>query len=244
LRFLTQNEHLRREDRVKILEKVHELRKSIHLRSSDAERAFNSRLSRPKKVLGIIEKNEKSISVIYEARRMYVVALACAFEVFWRETVREILDSPKIDVSRLCGLAGIKLSLEDIAEVFHHEMTLGELISCAFPFQGVEQVNRAFSALLGIDAFKEYRAHKFQFLTKDPKTNEFIRMEPMILGPSALKSSKYIKVCFEIRHDTVHNTGTRFKVKPDLISNIEHAMWFFNFTFDMFVKDKFKQLKV
>jgi len=226
---------------VKTLHKVHELRKSLHLRSSEPQRAYENRLRRPRQILRIVEDKEPSISILYEARRAYIVSLACAFEIFWRELVRYSIDAEGIDQTKLRGLDSVKMSLSEMAEVFHHDMTLGELVSSSFSFQGVAHVSKAISALLGIDAFTEFRSFKFQMSYINPKTKEKVK-QPVCLGPDALKRSKFINQCFEIRHDSVHNTGTRFRVKPDLISRIEDAMWRFNGFFGMFTEAKFQRL--
>lgn len=227
---------------MRAIDKVHELRKSIHIRSSAPRRAYMNRIRRPKKILKIIEEKNPATSILYEARRAYVVSLACAFEIFWRELVKSSIDDANIDQTKLQGLESIKMSMRELAGVFRHNMTLGELISCSFSFQGVEQVNKAISVLLGIDAFSEYRTYKFQFYTVDSETKDFVALVPTCFGPEALKRSKFINQCFEIRHDSVHNTGTRFRVKPDLIHRMEDALWLFNLTFGIFAEKKFTEL--
>lgn len=227
---------------MKTIHKIHELRKSLHLRSSEPRRAYDNRLRRPRQILKIVEDRKSSLSILYEARRGYIVALACAFEIFWREMIRYSIDGTRIDQTKLKGLESVKMSLGEIAEVFHHQMTLGELVSCSFSFQGVAHVSRAVSALLGIDAFTELRSYEFQFYTPDPETKEMVKMKPMCLGTEALKRSNFIDKCFEIRHDTVHNTGSRFRVKRALIARIEDAMWLFNLTFGIFTEKKFEAL--
>lgn len=227
---------------MKALDKIHQLRKSIHLQSPVPERAYHSRIRRPREILRIIESQQPSNSILYEARRGYIVSIACAFEIFWRQMVKNSIDNEGLDQTKLKGLDTVKLSMHEMADVFYHGITLGELISSSFNFQGVTNVNRAISTLLGIDAFTEYRSFKYRIYTFDPETKQEEKGDPMYLGLEALKRSHFIDRCFEIRHETVHNTGTRFRVSNDLISHIEGAVFLFNLTFGLFSEKKFGDL--
>lgn len=228
---------------MKAIDKALELRKSIHLRSAVPQREYDNRLRQPRRILKIVEDAHPRRATLYEARREYIVCLASAYEIFWRDMIKNLIDDRKAGQAKLKGLEALKMSMSEIADIFRHGMTLGELVSCSISFQGVAHVNKAVSSLLGIDAFSMFRKFRYRLYIMNPDTKTEEKGDSVCLGPEALKRSSFIDRCFEIRHDSVHNTGTRFSVSRDLVSRIEDAMWFFNLTFGLFTEKKFEELE-
>jgi hypothetical protein len=227
---------------LKPLDKIFELRKYWRLSHSRPMAVYHNRIRRPKQIISLVEQQSPPSPILQEARRQYVVTLACAFEVFWRQLVRDCVDAKGLDKTKLKGLENVKMSLTEVATVFHDDITFGELVSCSLPLQSVAQVNKSISTLVGVDAFAEFRNFKVRYteVVRNPKKKARFWIET--IGPIALKKCSEIDICFDIRHDYVHSLGYRHRLSSRKLFMIEHSIWFFNVFFGMYVESKFEKL--
>lgn len=228
--------------KVKQIDKVLNIRKNLKFKSGEPEKAFNNRLKYPKTILRAVE-SACCHAAIYEARRHYLVILAAAFEMFWRDLIKKLIDDNKLIFHNINKFRSISFTLQDVQLIADNKLSLGELLVTAYTFQSPETVNQVISLILDIDAFAAFRKEKYVYVratNKSEKTKDEMPAEFVITGESILRGISLINKCFEIRHDTVHDSGNRHRVsKIDLI-HVESATYNFIMFFGPFVCDLFE----
>ena len=227
------------------IEKALLLRKSAHLRSKEPMRQFLNRLREPRRLLELIESRPLPTSTKLEARRQFLICVCAAFETYWREFVRVNVDRHRIPKSAIEHLKRISFTLADVHSIVGRELTVGELISCSFSFQGTDAVNSAFSEILQVKLFSEFSEACFQ-IREIPRKNR-AKKEPLarsdLLGKDVLKGTcAAIDRCFTIRHDSVHSSGTIHRVAERETWRLENAAWQFNVFLGMHLEGRFAKL--
>lgn len=230
---------------MKPIEKALILRKSARLRSREPMRLFRRRLREPERILGIIEGSEAPESSKQEARRQYLVAVCAAFESFWREFVRVSVDRHRVPRATLDALRGASFTIGELQSVLGRKLSLGELISCSYSFQGPDAVNSALSDILQFKVFSEFGSARFAVREvprkKSPKGRLLLNTE--IAGTDILKRTlPAMQKAYTIRHDTVHNTGASHRVAEREVWTIGNAAWELNTLLGMHLEGKFDQL--
>lgn len=230
---------------MKPIEKALLLRKSARLRSREPGRLFANRLREPRRVLRLVESSSLRQSSKHEARRQYLVAVCAAFESFWREFVRVNIDRHRVSTAVLARLKNFTFSIADVHNVVGRKLTLGELISCSFSFQGIEAVNAALSQILQINLLSAFSTARFTVVEvqrKDrPKKTPPFRIP--LPGHEVLKRTcGDINKCYTIRHDTVHNTGSAHRVSAQEALQLENAAWLFCTLVGGHLEGKFDEL--
>jgi len=105
------------------------LRESAYLKSKQPEKSFQNRLKNPRKILELVEHSSASNSVKLEGRRCYLVSLCAAFEIYWRDFFREMIDEHRIAIEKANHLNKVTFSYSDIREIVGKRLTLGELVA-------------------------------------------------------------------------------------------------------------------
>lgn len=224
-----------------VFARIASLRKNILLSASDPFAAFNNRLHSPLTILALVEKSQITETAKYEARRQYIVSLATAFEIFWRDVARDLLDSPLTCRNNLKKVKDIKFSINEILHINKNKISVGEIISAVYVFNSIEIVNSIVSDILGFDLFLNFSKCKFNLLfkTTEKETSLFKGSGESVLSSSGLSVGK----CFEIRHDTVHNTGLAFKMSPEDVIGIHTGMYLFNSSLLGYIKSRSQEIK-
>lgn len=225
----------------KLIERVLELRQAARLRERRPARLFETRLRRPRQVLSLVEKHADSEELRHEARRQYIVTLATAFEVYWREFFSFSLDQYRAPHASVSHLTKVSVTLADVGAIIGRKLTLGELISCAYSFQGVEALNAAASAVIEMDAFALFRKSNFRIDVVRKKGDEKPHPKPITqTGVDVLTSAlPQVKRCFTIRNEVVHNIGRRVQPSLKELFEIEGCMSTFNVFFSLFLQGQF-----
>lgn len=224
------------------LTKTLELRKNYKIKSREPMRAYQRRISLARDILQLIERNGRESSK-QEARRLFLVTVAAGFELYWRDLIRAVIDRKKVTLKEYPKLRNINFTLADIEQIIGNRVTLGELLSCSYTFQNTKVVNEVLSCILNINAFTEFGKAKFQIqeiVRKNRSKKQGSIFQQIIYGKSILNNIKKIEKCFEIRHATVHDTGTRYRLSKIETLLIENAVWQFNTFFELFI---FKHIK-
>ena len=208
-------------------------------------RLFLRRLREPERILNLIERSEVRESSKQEARRQYLVAVCAAFESFWREFVRVNIDRHRVPRASLSALKNVSFTIGDVQSILGRRLTLGELISCSYSFQGTEAVNAALSEILRFKVFSEFAGARFAVREvprkNRPKSRALVKTE--ILGRDVLKSTlPAMQKAYAIRHDTVHNTGAAHRVAEREARTVANAAWQLNTFLGMRLESKFDQL--
>lgn len=225
----------------RLIQRALELRDAAPLRERRPQHIFTKRLERPRAILTLVEKHAESDEIRYEARRQYVVALATAFEVYWREFFRFSLDRYRPTESQVAHLTKVSVTLADVGAILGRKLTFGELISCAYSFRGVEALNAGASAVLQLDAFASFREQDFKLDViptkkekKRPPTS-FVHSGTKVLDAGLPK----IRKCFEVRNEVVHNIGTKYQLSRHDLFEIEAQINTFNIFFSLFLQGEF-----
>jgi hypothetical protein len=224
---------------MRTIEKALEVRKNLGLKSREPSKAFVNRLKHARVLVELTEKSA-SKGLILEARRLYIVTLAAAFESFWRDLIKSIVNKKGLTLEKDPHLSRLTFSLADVQQIIGHRVTIGELIAVAYTFQSPETVNQAVSEIFKIDAFSEFKRKEFlvhEISRKNRAKKHGPARKTVITGESALRKIPQIKRCFEIRHNTVHDIGSRYRISQTELLEIENAVWYFNSLFGMFVED-------
>lgn len=230
---------------MKAIEKALVLRRSGRLRSREPMRLFLRRLREPERILAVLERGGLRESSKQEGRRQYLVALCAAFESFWREFVRVNVDRHRVPKESLDAMKRLSFTIADIRNVIGRKLTLGELISCSYSFQGADAVNVALSEILGIKVFSEFAGARFAIREVPRKTRPKRRalLKTEILGRELLQSTlPAIQKAYTIRHDTVHNTGAVHRVTERETRVIGNAAWQFSAFLGMHLEGTFGRL--
>ena len=215
---------------MKTLEKVAEIRRSIHLKPPIPEDAFVARMRRARALCDFVEESQLPSGVKCEARRLYLVVLCAAFEIFWRDFLKLCIDEFRPNEQQLSHLTKQSFTIAEMAEIASKRVSFGELISYGYRFQSTDAVNRAFSEVFSFDAFGSLSRATFGFfelMTRKRKPVSKMARSGMH-GSAILKLCPKIDSCFKIRHETVHNLGTIHHVSRRQVQEFEGAISTFN----------------
>ncbi len=203
---------------MKPVDKALELRKSLPLRAKKPSDAFNRKINRSRKVLQAVENQSiRDRTTLFEARRLHVVSMCAAYEAFWRDYLKSLIDSYKMPTKNSQNLQRIKFSFPELTKIIGNELTLGELITCSFSFQSTEIIQTFCREVFDIDFFGIFAKAEFTLeLRKSKKTVVF-------KGIEIFKERSLIDECFTIRHETVHDSGVRFKISESKMAKFFSA---------------------
>jgi hypothetical protein len=225
---------------MKPIDKALAVRRNWPFRSPDPALAYRRRVALAQKVLDLAEKQGPR-QVRYEARRLFVVAACAAFEAFWRDVVRDLVDHGGRTLHNSPNLAKLQFSIADVKEILGRRLTLGELVASAYAFQSPEAVEHALSDVLGIKVFGEFANAAFRIL-EVPRKNRSTKRGPLaefsVKGSVYLRLLPTIRTAFSIRHDTVHDAGTRHWPSLRATLRLENAMWQFNSFMGAFLESR------
>jgi len=230
---------------MKILDKALELRNIYNYKTREPMKTFSKRVSLAQQVLFLVEKYGTPVQK-QEGRRLFMVAVAAGFELYWRDLIRTLIDSKNITIQSLPNISNIHFSLTDIGQIIGKKLTLGELVSCSYTFQNTEVVNISLSSILKIDAFKEFSNKKYRLVEVVKKSVTKKHRPPVniiIRGIDILKRIKDINKCFEIRHATVHDTGSMHRISLKRAMKISGSVRMFNMFFEMYVYNHINDTK-
>lgn len=216
---------------MKSVDKAVALRKSLPLKAKEPFWAFQGHLRRPRTILATVEKKDVPSAVLFEARRWYIVALCAAYEVHWRQFIRRTLDANPLKRTDLRNLRKHKFSFEDLHSILGNQLTVGELVAAAYVFQGTDVLNQVARDVFDLDLFGGFAKKKFRItveISEYPKTPPKSRTSTVLTGKKVLGRRPLIDGAFAIRHETVHDTGTRFRPNLKKVTDIESSMLMFN----------------
>lgn len=223
---------------MKPVEKALAVRRNWPFRSRDPRIAYRHRTRRARAVLDLVEKHGPR-PVQYEARRLFIVAVCAAFEAFWRDVVRDVIDEGGITLKSAPQLGKVMFSVVDLKEILGRKLTLGELVAASYTFQSPDVVDQALSDVLGIKAFAEFAKWEL-FVREVRRKNRSRRRGPLLKtsfkGAIWLRTIPDITHAFTVRHDTVHDAGTRHWLSVRETMRLEHAVWQFNEFLSLFVE--------
>jgi hypothetical protein len=215
---------------MKPLEKVFAVRRNWPFRSKDPSIAYRNRIRRAEKVLTLSERHGDR-NAKFEARRLYVVAACAAFETFWRDVVRDAIDEGGVTLKSSPLLARTTFAVADVAEILGRKVTLGELVAACYTFQTPAVVDEALSAILGTKAFAEFAKWEVR-VEEVPRKNRSKKRGALVSevwkGEQWLRLIPRIERAFAVRHDTVHDAGTRHWLSLRDAFELENAIWQFN----------------
>jgi hypothetical protein len=207
------------------VQKALALRKSLPLKARVPSTAFIRRLRRPQEILRCIEKYVTNKGVLYEARRHYVVALCAAYEAYWRDFFKLMIDSHHFSHSHIQRLRQQRFTFSDLHQIIGNKLTLGELITCSYTFQSTDILNQVCQEVFDLDFFAEFAKFKFRIEPVYKKS----KMKPTVLeGSKYLRCRANIDRGFQIRHDTVHDTGYRYQPSASSLIHLEGNIHTFN----------------
>ena len=187
-------------------------------------------MRRARELCDFVEKSKLPGGVKCEARRLYLVVLCAAFEIFWRDFLKLCIDEFRPNEEQLSHLTKQSFTIAEMAEIASKRVSFGELISYGYRFQSTEAVNRAFSEVFSFDAFGGLGRATFGLFEPMSRKRKPVRemfRRPMH-GSSILKLCPKIDACFKIRHETVHNLGTIHRVSRRQVLDFEGAISTFN----------------
>ena len=221
---------------MKPVEKALQVRRNRHIKSPDPMLAYHRRVGVAREVWEVAEVHG-SPKAKREARRLFLVAVAAGFELYWRDFIRILIDEDEISIGTSPQLGRIQFSLSEVQQIVGRKMSFGELVSCAYTFQSAEMVNRALSDIFSIDVFGQLHREPLEFV-EVPRKNRSKMRGPLIRitvsGNDVLRLVPQIQRCFEIRHSTVHDTGTRYNLTQKETMEIEAAIGLFNTYLQLF----------
>lgn len=225
------------------IQRALELRDAAPLKDRRPDRIFDKRLNEARELLDLAEEHAKSEAAKFEARRTYIVHLATAFEVYWREFFRATTDRVRPSSAGFSHLTKVTLTLAEMSTVLGRKLTLGELLSCAYSFRGVDALKFAASSVLQLDAFTEFGKTEYEIKVLPHKrlAKSLRRKIWRYKGAQILKSSlPLINECYRIRNETVHNTGFRVRLTRHEVFPMEAQMRTFNIFFSLFLQGRFE----
>lgn len=197
--------------------KALKLRESLSRTSQKTLDRFYDILMEPKRLLEFVEDKTQRKELIQEARKNYIVALATAFEVFWREFIREAVDSTEIKKAKFSKQ---KFSFDDLAMILGHKLTLGELVASVNNYQGIEALQEVSQEVFSFDFIGRFSKDEIEAFEKG-------ELLWKITGEEILKDKPHIDQGFEMRHQIVHDAGSGLNILKKQIDRIERAMGFF-----------------
>jgi hypothetical protein len=175
-----------------------------------------------------VEQHEQNGGLLNEARRQYAVSLCAAYEIYWRDFVKQTIDAQRFGSIEIRRLRNHKFTFPDLQQILGKRITLGEIVACSYTFQGTEVVNQVCQDVFRLDLFARMGNVRFKIEIVKPKT-EAEKKPNYLKGVDVLKFRQAVDRCFAVRHETVHNTGTRFRLSPRDLYGIEGNMVSFNF---------------
>ena len=199
--------------------------KAIMLRDSVSRESemwldrFSVTMKIPNELLELTENQTEDDSLIQLARRNHIVSLATAYEIHWREFVRETVDSRGVSKTKL---KKYQFTFSDLASILDHKLTLGELVASAFTFHGIEPLQIVADDVFNFDFLSALSRDEIE-VTIDGTSSK------MIKGKDIIKHRQQIDKCFEMRHLIVHDAGRSLNLLPENLEEMYGAMSMFCF---------------
>lgn len=208
-------------------------------------RQYRNRLYAPQRILALAERHATGEPTKREARRQYIVCVCAAFETYWREFVRVNVDRHRMPDATFAHLKRMSFNLSDVHSILRRKVTMGELLSCSFSFQGSEAVNAVLTEILKLDVFTEFAKAQFEFQAvpdKDHKKGEPLN-RVVFTGRNILKETlPDIDRCFTVRHDTVHGSGALHRLPIHTPEHLANSVWQFNYFLGSHLEQTFASL--
>lgn len=205
-------------------------RKSLPQTARQPFRAFLSRLQCPMRILRFVEGSGAPAAIVYEARRQFIVCLCAAFELFWRTFYREAANSCPASRLNLKKLKNRSFCFEEVSTILCTKLTLGELLTFSFGFQGPEAVADFARDVLGVELITELGKAKWDTTIVSPARTgrPVVRRSVIATGAGILRERSLIEKCFEIRNEAAHASATRFRPSAARVKAYYGAICRFN----------------
>lgn len=205
-------------------------RKSLPQTAREPFRAFLSRLDHPISVLHMVEASRVPSAIAFEARRQFIICLCAAFELFWRTFFRTAVNTRSAAEIDLTKVRNRTFRFDEVSTILHTRLTLGELLTFSFGFQGPNAVSDFAKDVFRLDLAGILGNAK---LTATIEAVERADQQTegrcvVVAGDAILRERPLIERCFAIRNEAAHASGARYRPSAQSVESYYDAMCRFN----------------
>lgn len=189
-------------------------------------------------------KKTKNKSLKKSLTNYVVIRLVSIIESYFRNSVRELIDSELFDAKGLLVNDEIIISLLDLDSIKQNSrITKGRIIVNSINFQNLDKINEVVSQIMGGEKYFT----RFNKMMEDFETTKKIRM----LGKKQTKKEnekpfdwKEFRELFDNRHDIIHRMGASIEIdQKKLLRYISNSSTFLGFTEVIIVQELEGRLK-
>lgn len=174
-----------------------------------------------------INKKINSRNLIQESRKQFIISLVTFFEFYFRELLITLIDSEKVDVTRLSNLVDEKFKFEEILFMNQKKITYGELVASQFSFQSINVIDKIFSNVLNLKFIEELKEYKWVF----GKGKE----DYIDLSKDSLKN---LDKLLNLRHDFTHDINFDYFIHLRDLDDLSVDFLIFLTLVDSFIEER------
>lgn len=167
--------------------------------------------------------------------RSIIITYVSAVEVFYKDYLNLILHICKKDFVQktLKELHQNKYDINDLIQIYKHEINPYELVSSSISFQNIESIDKVFSKFLNKKGlWSSLDGMKIRFNKDDKKQAHF--------QPEYINSLKNI---FQLRHELVHDPAKTNFINENIIKDLDNSIFciiFSNIILNNIINDNFE----
>jgi hypothetical protein len=199
------------------------LKRSRLFKGGSRWQQFNTRAFRHIKFGEFLEEpRQKTMPSRYELVKYLPIGFVACIEGYFRLVFRYLIDYGSPFRENAGGFKDVRLGIEQVVAIQGGKFTLGEFISHLLPINGLDDINRSMSILLG---------DQFLDRVKQVKLDIFVGQPPKSLEEAGNHKNVFqaVQRLFEHRHIFVHELTTHIRVNVRDIR--AHTEWSFYLMF-------------
>jgi len=202
-------------------------RQNRKFRSNWPWESYYQKSTRADNLLEEIENKIKSRKCIQEARKQSVTSYITAFEVYFKDTLLELLEM--FGNNKIIEQIKLKFDVQEVERVIKEKVSINEVIASYFNFQDLDQINKAFSLIFDVSFFEELKNREF----KIPNS----KLSPFKIHKNFYKE---LKSFIDLRHDFVHDINFKKNITKAQLDKYTDIYSFFIIAVDMYVDEKIR----
>lgn len=182
-----------------------------------------------------IEKNIEKTQLVLQARRQLVISLVGAMEVYFKDSVKEVIDNTAGEYDLLLMSFRQKFTLKDIENILKYKLSMGEIISSLCSFSTLVGIDKIFSKLLGgADFF--YNLNNFEFSLEDENTSTSEKTKILLEDKDMYI---HLKQMFMLRQNLSHDQSNKLTITENQVQDFFTATSLFAIVTNEYFKKMF-----
>lgn len=204
---------------------------------------FYRKVSESVSLINFVESKTKSRLVKLNARKNYVMNLATAAEVYFKDLIKVLPEFKKIksNSNEISDLLKEQITIMDAFSLFKRRylgksLRIGDIIAIHNKFENLEKIDSVFSKILGLKFLDEIEQHEHKLSRKETK---FFTVDTLHLKVNLPDWRNQVGRLFDKRHEIIHQVSFKDNLSYKEISVFWWRLVCFIYSVDFFIRDKY-----